>query len=138
MALPTRTGAPGAYAGAVAGAPRGRGLEAPSPNAGRRRLDGLGCLLEIVRGRRVATDDVRVDEAQLQPLRQAPRHLPPGQRIHLELETSHHPAVGVLLAGDFGRLVVDDHRTQEVLVHTVVAAAHAVRSERKAEFLFHP
>src|SRR5262245_6063833 len=121
-----------------AGAPGRRRIEAAGPNAGGGRLDGGDRFLHVVGGRHVAANYVRIDEPELDPLGQAARHLAPGQRVHLELEVLGHPAIGVLLAGDVTGLVVDDHGAQQILVHTVVAAAHAIGPEREPELLLHP
>src|SRR5262249_1415164 len=122
----------------AAGAPGRRGVEAARADAGRRRLHRVDRAVEVLRRRHVATDDVRVDEAQLEALGQGPGHLLPGQPRHLQLQARGHPAVGVLLAVDLGGLVVDDHRAQEVFVDAIVASAHAVGTEREAEFLLDP
>src|SRR5256712_10215006 len=125
--------------GAVAaGLARGGGLEAAGADAGGGRLDGGDRLLQIVLGRDVAADDARLDETQLNALGQAPGHLAPGQRVHLELEVLRHAAVGVLLADDLAGLVIHDDDAQQVLVHAVEAPAHAVVADREREVLLDP
>src|SRR5947199_3278217 len=125
--------------GAVAaGAPRRCGVEAPGADAGRRRLDGVDRPVDVAPGRRVPADDVRVDEAQLEALGQRAGHLLPRQRVHLQLEALGHAAVGVLLAVDLGRVVVDDDRAQKILVHPIVSPAHEVGAEREAKVFLDP
>src|SRR3989442_12750545 len=125
--------------GAVAaGAPRWRRLKAAGADAGGGGLDGGDRFLGVVVRRRVAPDDVRVDEAQLHPLGQAPGHLAPGQRVQLELEVPGHPAVGVLLAGDLARLVIHDPRAEHVLLPPIVSAAKPDPPQRQTELLLPP
>src|SRR5262245_27203228 len=122
----------------AAGAKGRRGVEASGADADGGGLHGGDRLLEVGDGRRVAAHNVRVDEAQLEPLGQGAGHLLPGQRVHLQLEAIRHAAVGVLLPRELAGLVVDDDRAEDVLVHSVVSPAHAVRVDREDEFLFHP
>src|SRR6185503_14839872 len=70
--------------GAVAACLPGRlGVEMPGTDAGGGGLDRLDRLLRVLLGRHVPPHGVCLDEAQLHPLGEGPRHLPPGQRIDL-------------------------------------------------------
>src|SRR3989442_2846115 len=125
--------------GAVAaGAPRWRRLKAAGADAGGGGLDGGDRFLGVVVRRRVAPDDVRVDEAQLHPLGQAPGHLPPGQRVQLELEVPGHPAVGVLLAGDVAPLLIRGYRAGQGPVHPFRSAPPPGRPPPEASALLPP
>ena len=91
--------------------------------------------LDVLLRRRVAADRVGLDEAQLDALGQPARPLAPRQRIHLELQALRHAAVGLLLLRDLARLVVHDHRAQQIFVDAVEATAHARGADAEREIL---
>src|SRR6266481_2600925 len=66
---------------------------------------------------------------------QPARPLAPRQRIHLELQALRHAAVGLLLLRDLARLVVHDHRAQQIFVDAVEAAAHTRGADAEREIL---
>src|SRR5207247_4268399 len=80
-------------------------------------------------------DQIGLEEAKLHPLRQGARHLSPRERVELELKAFRCAPVGDLLLRDLASLVVDDRGAQQVFIHAVEAAAHAVASQREAELL---
>src|SRR5262249_46944029 len=91
-----------------AGGGRGARLGVARPDADRRRLDRVGGLRDIVVSRRMATDQVRVDEAKFDALGQRPRHVPPCERVDLQLETLGRAPVRVPRSSEVAGLVVDD------------------------------
>src|SRR5438093_673170 len=122
---------------AVGAAPAGvvgrRRREGARADAGRRGLDGGDRFLEVRLRGRVPAHQVGLEEAELDPLRQGTRHLPPRERVELELEALGRATVGDLLLRDLAGLVVDDRGAQQVLVHAVEAAADPVGPQREAE-----
>src|SRR5438093_582241 len=124
---------------AVGAAPAGvvgrRRREGARADAGRRGLDGGDRLVEVRLRRRVPAYQVGLEEAELDPLRQGARHLPPRERVELELEALGRTTVGDLLLRDLAGLVVDDRGAQQVLVHAVEAAADPVGPQRETELL---
>ena len=116
--------------------PRRRGLEASGADAGGRCFHGGDAPPRTSSfGRLMTAGHVRLDEAQFHTLREAARHLAPGERIHLELEILGDPPVGVLLASDLTGLVVHDDRAQQVLVDPVEASTHAIVADAEREVL---
>src|SRR5439155_1004593 len=124
---------------AVGAAPAGvvgrRRREGARADAGRRGLDGGDRFLEVRLRGRVPAHQVGLEEAELDPLRQGTRHLPPRERVELELEALGRTTVGDLLLRDLAGLVVDDRGAQQVLVHAVEAAADPVGPQRETELL---
>src|SRR3989475_649664 len=108
-----------------------RAAERRKPRAGSFR--GADSLSAARPGGAVPAPEVGLEEAELDPLRQSARHLPPRERVELELEALGRATVGDLLLRDLAGLVVDDRGAQQVLVHAVEAAADAVGPQREAE-----
>src|SRR5215475_11702024 len=65
------------------------------------------------------------------------RHIPLGQRVHLELEALPRAPVRRLLLRDVARLVVDDDRALRRLVDPIETAAYPGGPEGEAELALH-
>src|SRR5262249_54082654 len=115
----------------------GGGLDLPGADPRRGRLDGCARLDKVVLGGHVTAGQAGFQEAQLYASGKMPRHLPLGQRVHLELEALPRAPVRRLLLGHVARLVVDDHRALGRLVDPVEAATHAGGPESEAELALH-
>src|SRR5262249_38297541 len=115
----------------------GGGLELPGADPRRGRLDGCARLDEVVLGGHVTAGQAGFQEAQLHASGKMPRHLPLGQRVHLELEALPRAPDRRLLLGDVARLVVDDHRALRRLVDPIETTAHPGGPEGEAELALH-
>src|SRR6266487_909734 len=108
----------------AAGHVRGPRLEIALADQGGHLADGLFRPRRLLRRRALAPGQAGLEEAQLDPVREAARRAQVRERVHVELKALLRALPGFLRIVDRARLEVEDGDAAFALDHEVVPALH--------------